>query len=159
MYKKIMLSLLLLPCMVVSKSGKEYQIEQLKKTQHDKEEKIALIIKAIDEKESFIDSISLKIDNVFDELSYETSKEIQGTLKSFQVNLKKAYIYHESIRSWFNKDFIDNDNDSALELKRLKYLLTRYVLEYMSLKNLIEQYEQCLQDLFELNCQLDELQN
>lgn len=148
-----------MPCMVLSKSDRDCQIEQLKNTRRDKEIEITLIIKAIDEKESLIDSISLKSENVFDDLSYECTKELQGIIKLFQIDLKNAYVFHESIQDWFNKDFMDNDNNSALELKRLKYLLTRYVLEYMSLKNLIEQYEQCLQDLFELNCQLKKLQN
>ena len=64
MYKKIMLSLLLLPCMVVSNSDKDCQIEQLKQAQRDKEKEIALIVKTIDEKESLIDSIVVKINMI-----------------------------------------------------------------------------------------------
>lgn len=160
MYKKIMLSLLLMPCIVLSKSDRDCQIEQLKNTQCDKEKEIALIIKAIDEKEILIDSIYLKYKKCIDDLNFDNLniEEISGKVRSFQIDLKNAYVFHEFLQNWFNEDFVDSDNNNALELKRLKYLLTRYVLEYMSLKNLIEQYEQCLQDLFETNHKLEELQ-
>jgi hypothetical protein len=146
--------------MVFSKSDRCYQIEQLKNAQRDKEKEIVLIIEQIDAKECLIDSISLKYQNFVDDLNFDdlNIKEIKGTIKSFQIDLKKAYVSHESIQNWFNKDFVDNNNNSALELKRLKYLLTRYVLEYMNLYKLIEQYEQCLQELLEIENQLYELQ-
>lgn len=151
-----MLSLLLMPCMVLSKSDRGCQIEQLKNTQCDKEKEIALIIKAIDEKEILIDSIYLKVKNVYPHLSDEYTKNIGEILDVFISNLQKAIMQKKSITSLLSNEFIINDN-SKFAIKRMKYLAIRYALEYMNLYNLIEQYEQCLQELLEINNKLEEL--
>ena len=40
----------------------------------------------------------------------------------------------------------------------MKYLVIRYALESIKLYKLIQQYEKCLQELFEINNKLEELQ-
>ena len=157
MYKKIMLSLLLLPCMVFSKSDRDCQIQQLKKAQRDKEEEIALIIKAIDEKENFIDSVFLKVQNIYQNLNDEYDGEIEGAIDLFIHDLEEAIMHHKSITPYLNKDFTDNDS-SKFELKRMKYLAIRYVFEYMNLYQLVQQYEKYVQELFEINNKLEKLE-
>lgn len=158
MYKKIMLSLLLLPCMVVSKSDRDCQIEQLKNAQRGKEEEIALIIKQIDAKESLIDSIYSKANNILPNFSHEYREDIFEEINSFEIDLQQALIQHKSIKGLLDIDFTNDSNKSEFELKRLKYIVIRYTLEYMSLHKLIEQYEISLQELFEINNKLEELQ-
>ena len=158
MYKKIMLSLLFVPFMVLSKSDRDSQIEQLKNTQRDKEKEIALIIKAIDEKENLIDSIFLKVNNILPNLGYEYREDIFEEINSFEIDLQQALIQHKSIKDLLDNDFTNDSNKSKFELKRMKYIVIRYTLEYMNLHKLIQQYEQCLQELLELNYKLEELQ-
>ena len=157
MYKKIILSLLLLPCMVFSKSDRDCQIEQLKNAQRDKEEKIALIVKTIDEKEDLIDSLFLKAQNVLQNISDEY-EDILEEMSSFEFDLQQALIQHKSIKYLLDKKFANDSNKSEFELKRMKYIVIRYALEYMSIYKLIQQYEQHLQELLELNYKLEELQ-
>ncbi|AXK61164.1 hypothetical protein C0J27_05540 [Candidatus Chromulinivorax destructor] len=148
--------------MVLSKSDKDCQIEQLKNTQHDKEKEIALIIKAIDEKENLIDSIFLRIQNivphVIKHLDEEQIQSLDEELDFFQSSLQDALIHQKSLESLLSHNFIDRDNDSGLKLKRIKYLITRYTLEYTRLNKLIQKYEQCLQKWFVIDYQLNELQ-
>ena len=158
MYKKFMLSLLLLPCMVVSKSDRDYQVEQLKNAHRDKEKEIALIIKAIDEKEDLIDCIFSKFNNILPNISDEY-EDIFEEINSFEFDLQQALVCHETIKYLLDKDFTNDGNKSKFELKRMKYLVLRYALEYMSLYQLIEQYEINLQELLELDYQLKKSQN
>ena len=159
MYKKIMLSLLLLPCMVVSNSDKDCQIEQLKQAQRDKEKEIALIVKTIDEKESLIDSIVVKINNILRNFDSDDREDIQEEMDFFEYNLQQVLMHEKSIKSLLKNDFVNVNNKSEFELDRIKYLIVRYTLEYINLKNDIEQYKKCLQELLELNYQLKKLQN
>lgn len=143
--------------MVLSKSDRDCQIEQLKNTQRDKEEEIALIIEQIDVKENLIDSIYLKVKNVYPHLSDEYTANIGEIFDVFISNLQEAIIQKKSIESLLSNEFIINDN-SKFPIKRMKYLAIRYALEYMNLYKFIQQYEKCLQELFEINNKLEELQ-
>ena len=157
MYKKIMLNLLLLPCMVFSKSDRDCQIEQLKNAQRDKEEEIALIVKAIDEKGDLIDNILLKFQDLYPSLSAEYRENLGKTLDVFVDNLQEAIAQRKSITSLMSNEFT-HDDDYKFTIKRIKYLAIRHALESMNLYKLIEQYEKCLQELFETNNKLEELQ-
>ena len=157
MYKKIMLSLLFIPCMVLSKSDRDCQIEQLKNTQRDKEEEIALIIEQIDAKENLIDSIYFKIGNICPSLTDEWDDDLGDILNLFVGDLQRAVTQNQPITSLVNNEFTHND-DYKFTMKRMKYLVIRYALESISLYKLIEQYEKCLQDLLEANNKLEELQ-
>lgn len=159
MYKKIMLSLLLLPYMVVSNSDKDYQIEQLKNAQRNKEEQIALIIEQIDTKESIIDALFLKAKNILPNINCDEIDIIQDKMDLFAFNLQQRVIQEKSIAFILNYDFTSDNNNNKFELKRIKYLVIRYALEYINLYKLLEQYEQHLQELFDIHYQLKKLQN
>ena len=152
MYKRMMLSLLLLPCMIFSKIDRDYQVKQLKNAQHDKEKEIALIIEQIDAKGNLIDNILLNFQDLYPSLSVEYRENIGEVLDVFVENLQ------ETITSLMSNEFTHND-DYKFTIKRMKYLAIRYALESINLYKLIEQYEQCLQELFEIENQLHELQN
>jgi len=158
MYKKIMLSLLLLPCMVVSNSDRDCQIEQLKNAQRDKEEEIALIMKSIDEKEVLIDSIVVKVQKITPNLGYEYGEELQEEMDCFESSLQEALMHCKSIESLLDYNFIKRSNKGELELERIKYLIIRYTLEYINLHKLIQQYKKNLQELVDLHCKLETLQ-
>ena len=77
----------------------------------------------------------------------------------FEYNLQQVLMHEKSIKSLLKNDFVNVNNKSEFELDRIKYLIVRYTLEYINLKNDIEQYKKCLQELLELNYQLKKLQN
>jgi|GEM_PF-1543776 len=158
MYKKIMLSLLLLPYMVVGSNDNDYQIKQLKNMQRDKEEDIAFIIEQIDEKENLIDSIFLKAQNVFPNIDSNEKENLYEAMNLLEFSLKQALIKGGSIQDVFYYDFINHNKKYEFEFKRMKYIVIRYVLEYMNLYKLIQQYEKCLQGLLEISNQLENLQ-
>lgn len=152
-----MLSLLLLPCMVISNSDKNYQIEQLKKAQCEKEEEIVFIIKQIDEKELLIDAFYLKAINVLENINCDDIDLLEEA-NILEFNLQQALIQHKSMKIILESDFVNDSNKNKFELKRMKYLVIRYALEYMNLYKLIHEYEKCLQELFEINNKSEELQ-
>ena len=152
-----MLSLLLLPCMVFSKSDRDCQINELINAERDKEKEISLIIEKIDEKESLIDSIYLKIGNICPNLTDEWDDDLGDVLNLFVGDLQRAVTQHKSITFLMDNEFTHND-DCKFTMKRMKYLVIRYALESIKLYKLIQQYEKCLQELFEINNKLEELQ-
>ncbi len=78
--------------MVLSKSDRDCQIEQLKNIQRDKEEEIALIIEQIDAKENLIDSIYFKIRNVCPSLTDEWDDGLGDILNSLRNSLTQDNI-------------------------------------------------------------------
>ncbi len=158
MYKKFITGLLLIPCFTTCNTDQQIQDlkNKIKKTDLEVSKQIATIY----EIESIIDSLVSKAQNLVLEINNQLdegeSERFRSEIISFQMNFQNSIENEQAIRDLIKNDLTDTNKKNALELKRLKYLLIRYVIEYINLKKEIEQFEQLIQTSLILNIQLEQ---
>lgn len=132
-YKKLCLSVFLVPFAVSSNNNADVRIQELQKDQFEKELELSQMSKMIMEKAEFLDSIKSKGDAIYSSLAYK-------------LNEKEK------------KEFLNGDRDINNEYDQMKFFVMIYSVEDVFLKKLFKRYEKSLQELFQINNKLKELQ-
>ncbi len=156
MIKKLTFSAFLIGCTSLS-LGKEINSnnQKIKRMQAEKITELSIINQKISGKEEAIDELTKKGSDIY----YELLSSLEGDeKKKFDVDIN-AYdekIFHSvfnlpEIKEFLAQEFFPDINKQRDLIRRIKFLLIRRKLEYISLNNLFDSYQKCLEELLELN--------
>ena len=148
------------------------QIQQLKNDCLKKRFELSDLGKTIDDKDTLIRKLDDAIDTLALELIREKKKSLNlneeavkefrqtlnASIEKFEKDLDEAIISKKNVKQFFVKEFFNENNRRIKDFSILKFCLTRNAFELDFLKILIERYEECQQELIEINGKLADLQ-
>lgn len=138
MLKKLVL--LLMPLGLLNAENKFYTANQ--------REEIVHLIREIDKRQLIVDKLYSEARLIFDRigngLESEEFTRFQQEMGAFGEKITERIMLDKSIEDLLSTEFIPKSNLDVLEIKRLKYIITQYAIEYVSLRNIILEYEKCL---------------
>ena len=167
-YKGMLLSALLVPVAVTcyGQDSVDSRIQQLKDARYQKELELSELGAKIAEKYEFLEEMLDDARHFFQryvkEAGLDTDKATECGLeeakerKELLSRLRKA-IKEGSVKGFLDNElFDDRDIDENIEFVRLYYV--RYFFERKLIVELVEHCDDCMQELIEIDCELDVLQ-
>lgn len=160
--KKLCLSVFLVPFATSSNNNADVRIQELQKDQFEKELELSQMSKMIMEKAEFLDSIKSKGDAIYASIAHKLNekekKEFKNEIAVFEDRFNEALEGKNDVKEVFMKEFLNGDRDINNEYDRMKFFVMIYSVEDVFLKKLFKCYEKSLQELFQINNKLKELQ-
>ena len=156
----MILSALLVPFTIVG-NDTDPRIQQLKNDLYAKELELSQLENMIAEKEKQIDAIRERGGSLYYSICHDLDDQekqyLEQEIGSFKSSIEHALSIKSNIEDCFAKRFHDKHN-SFNELERIKFILIRQAIEYTSLKQLFQRYENCLIQILEIQNTLENLQ-
>lgn len=177
-YKGILLSTLLMPYAIIADNSVDIRIEQLEEKSFQKELELSRLGDVITEKCKFLSSFVSDSKDLFksllseevnklekkngktvskEEVEGQLSNELNDATRDFFCTFVNAAEGNKSIKGELVKLFQLDETDIAGDLGLLKFRLIRYMFERGLLVDLVQKYENCLQELIEINIKLENL--
>jgi hypothetical protein len=140
------------------------KIQELKSAQYKKMRELSKLADKIDKKNQLVHSITSKISLEISHLAIDKNEQERtnaieaaySSLNAFGKTLLEAINSKKNVKQFFVKELFKNDN-SPLDFDKHKLIVIRAYHEQVFLKILVERYEECQQELIEINQKLSDL--
>jgi hypothetical protein len=160
-YKNIFLSFLLATFSITRCNNTEIQIKQLKEDLYKKELELSRLGKEIEEQEQLLESMFDKAANIMahelHSLTEHEKKEFKGRIALFAKNVDHI-LTNTKVTNFLMNEFFSNEKADNIKPHRIKSLMIRFIVEKQILKRLFQRFENCLQQVVQLDAELNELE-
>ena len=177
-HKAFLATLLISATFIVYGQNLDAQIQELKNDRYKKQLELSELGKKIAEKDELLESMWEAANNVAlkilekkrrssEEQAVEDHKQAMNTsLENFKKVLDEAIIVKKNVKQFFIRELLREDkllteDRKDFETKNfvtLKFYVIRNALERDIMRALVEQYEECQQELIEIDQKLADLQ-
>lgn len=168
-HKITLLTSLLIPATFITYGQNiDAQIRELKNSRFEKQLELSDLGKRIAEKDELLHSIALGARNFFTELikkkelneqeAKEFGRALNTSLENFEKALDEAIIVKKNVKQFFVKELLKENNKKVEDFETFKFAIIRITLERNLMKTFVEQYEDCQQELIEIDQKLADLQ-